>query len=51
LQDASSTEKLTQNIKEDLQPLRQKANDWADNIIQNNNRMTKKQQENFKKMS
>jgi len=51
LQDASSTEKLTQNIKEDLQPLRQKANERADNIIQNNNRMTKKQQENFKKMS
>ena len=55
LQDMSSTEKLTQNLEKDLDPViqkvKKKANDWADTIIQNNNRMTKKQQENFKKMS
>ena len=55
LQDMSSTEKLTQNLEKDLDPViqkvKEKANDWADTIIQNNNRMTKKQQENFKKMS
>lgn len=50
-QDTSSPSKLLENTVSDVQALRKKANDWANNIIQNNNRMTKKQQENFKKMS
>lgn len=51
VQDASSISKTVENAKSDLNSIRWKANEWADNIIQNNNRMTKKQQENFKKMS
>ena len=50
-EDVSSISKTIENAKSDFNSIRWKANDWADNIIQNNNRMTKKQQENFKKMS
>lgn len=51
VQDTSSVWKLLENAWEDIKSLKQKANTWADEIIQNNNRMTKKQQETFKKMS
>ena len=49
-QDTSSLSKLTENAKSDLNAIKEKANTWADTIIQNNNRMTKKQQADFKKM-
>lgn len=49
-QDTSSLNKLVENTVSDVQNLKKKANEWADTIIQNNNRMTKKQQENFKNM-
>ena len=49
-QDTSSTQKLLENAAWDLQAVREKANSRANDIIQNNNRMTKKQQEKFVSM-
>ena len=47
VQDTSSTTKLLENASSDLQAIKQKANSWANDLVQNNNRMTKKQQETF----
>ena len=50
-EDVSSISKSVENAKKDRVAVKNKSNSWANDIIQNNNRMTKKQQETFNKMS
>jgi len=50
MQDTSSTSKLWEDTKNVRDNLKKKAVTTAENIIQNDNRMTKKQQEKFKEM-
>ena len=51
VQDTSSPQKLIENAASDVQSIREKSNEWANNIIQNNNRMNAKKQKEFKKMT
>lgn len=48
LEYTSNSSKLTQDVKNSI---KNKAWQWSENILQNQNRMTKKQQETFKQMA